>query len=378
MRVHRALQNYGWELTVLLPKEQGNAAARLRGAGVPVVEIPLHRLRASLNPRLALLTAITFPREVARIKRIIKNGNFDLVVLSGLINPHAALAGRMAGAAVLWMLIDSRTPTRLRAPMMSIVRRTGDAAMFTGFALADWHAGKNGVGLPHFIFYPPVDTSAFVPSAERRCATRHKLGIPDGALVVGTVANLNPQKGLEDFIRAAALIQRSVPDAWFLVVGATLPAHRGYAAALRRQLESSAVSQFLFVDAQPDVENYYAAMDVKVISSVRLSEGVPTTALEAQSCAVPVVTTRVGAVAEAVVHGATGFVVEPEDHRALAEAILQLLRQPELRRRFAAEARKQAVDRYDVAVCAASQAHAFNETLGLARRREGGKRRSVI
>jgi glycosyltransferase involved in cell wall biosynthesis len=372
LRLHAPLQENGWELTVLLPNEQGNAARRLREANVPVIQLPLHRLRASLDPRLAMSAAVSFPREVLRIQRTLMAGEFDLVALAGLINPHAAVAGRLAHVAVLWTLIDTRTPAPLVGPLMSVVRRTGDAVMITGSGLISVHSGRKGVGLPHFIFYPPVDTRTFAPSPERRHATRQRLGIPDDALVVGTVANLNRQKGLETFIGAAALIQRDIPGSWFLLVGAIHPSQRRYAARLIEQLRQSSISHFLMIDAQPDLENYYAAMDLKVISSVRLSEGVPTTAIEAQSCGLPVVTTRVGAVAEVVQDGVTGVIVDGHDPAFLASAVCRLLRQPELRAKFGAAARSRALDNYDVAICARAHVDAFNETLRLSRRRRGG------
>jgi mannosyltransferase len=241
--------------------------------------------------------------------------------------------------------------------------------MFTGSGLINVHSGKSGVGLPHFVFYPPVDTRTFAPSPERRHATRQRLGIPDDALVVGTIANLVPQKGLENFIGAAAIIQRDIPGAWFLLVGAIFPGHKTYAAGLMEQLRRSGTSQFVMIDAQPDLENYYAAMDVKVISSAPLSEGVPTTAIEAQSCGLPVVTTRVGAVAEVVQDGITGVIVEGDDPTSLAAAVGGLLRQRDLRARFGAAARTRALNNFDVAISAKSHVDAFNETLRLSRRR---------
>src|SRR5438094_2995357 len=158
LRLCRPLARHGWELVILLPDEPGNAAARLRTAGVPMVQMPLHRLRASLDPRLALSSLFSFPGEVAAIRRIIREQHIDLVALAGLVNPHGALAAKLEDTAVLWKIIDSRTPPVLRWIMMHAVRALADAVMFTGDGLVASHVKSGSIRLPRFIYYPPVDT----------------------------------------------------------------------------------------------------------------------------------------------------------------------------------------------------------------------------
>ena len=84
-----------------------------------------------------------------------------------------------------------------------------------------------------------------------------------------------------------------------------------------------------------------------MISSLPRSEGTTTTALEAQSCGVPVVATRVAAVAEAVADGVTGLLVPPEQPRVMADAVLRLLGDERLREWMGAAGRKAAFERFD-------------------------------
>src|SRR5207253_1669195 len=147
------------------------------------------------------------------------------IAVCGLINPHAAIAGRREGIPVVWMITDSRTPTILRRLTMPLVRSMADAVLFNGRALIDLHLGRRSMKLPSFVYYSPVDTNRFTPSVERRLRTRQLLGIPNDAQVVGAVANITPQKGIEYFIRAAAEIHRAVPGTWFLIVGASFKNH---------------------------------------------------------------------------------------------------------------------------------------------------------
>jgi len=234
------------------------------------------------------------------------------------------------------------------------------------------HLGGRKIAPEVRVVRPCVDTQLFTVSEKRRTATRAKLGIPLSAPVVGTVANLNPQKGIEYFIRAAEKVFAALQDGWFVIVGQEYETHAAYAAMLRTEVEAARLplDRVIFVGAATNVHEYYPAFDVKVIASVPRSEGTTTTAMEAMACGVPVVATDVGAVAEVVRHRETGLVVRPLDAGALAEATLELLRTPQLRTNLGQRARSAAVSRHDVregareqfaALRAATDAHRFEE-----------------
>ena len=91
----------------------------------------------------------------------------------------------------------------------------------------------------------------------------------------------------------------------------------------------------------------YASLDVMVSSSRQ--EGLPIAILEGMASGRPLVATAVGEVPTVVVDGQTGLLVRAEDAGALAEAILSLLRDPELRRRFGAAAKQRVQDEYSAA-----------------------------
>jgi glycosyltransferase involved in cell wall biosynthesis len=275
----------------------------------------------------------------------------------------------MANVAVVWQLLDSFTPIPLRRLMMPLVRRLSKSVMFTGDSLEAVYAGGKQMNLPSSVYYPPVDTKEFRPSDVRRSKTRHLLGIPQGAEVVGMVANLSPMKGIEYFIRAATQIYASRPDVWFLLVGAPLPTHPDYATRVRREALTSAIPEdrIIFTGLRGDVENYYPAMDVKLITSLPRSEGVPTTAIEAMACGVPVVAANVGAVADVVQDGVTGLLVPALDAKALSEATISLLANGHVRAQMGQAARRAAIEKYDVEICADVHVRAFETALGLRR-----------
>jgi glycosyltransferase involved in cell wall biosynthesis len=344
LNIHAPLADVGVALTVVLPSEEGDAAGRFNDAGVPVMRLELGRVRARPDPRLQLRLLRGFLADVNRLERLIKAERADAVILAGLANPHAAIAADRLGVPVIWQIVDSRVPAPAKQILMRSVRKRSDCAMFWGRRIRRMHGGDR-LPMPTMLSNSPVDHERFRFSPEARWESRERWGIPQDAPVIGMVANLNPQKGVEYFVRAAAIVLHEVSDAHFVVAGTTYTTHADYAARLEREVAALGVSrdQIHFVGARADVENVLAAFDVKVISSVPASEGIPTTALEAMSMGVPVVTTDVGSAAEAVVSGETGFVVPPLSEHAIATRVVALLRDPELRRRMGSAGRERVI-----------------------------------
>jgi glycosyltransferase involved in cell wall biosynthesis len=369
LRLREPLRRRGWEIEVAIPDEPGSARPRLEAGGVPVHALSLARLRASPDPRLLLGFVRDFGPTVRALEAAIDATDADVVQIGGLVNPHAAIAARRRDTAVVWQIVDSRAPALVRRPAMVLVRRFADAVMFDGDGLVPLHGGES-LRMPAFVYFPPVDTERFIPDRERALEARAELGIPADAPVVGTVSSLVPMKGLEHFVAAAGRIAEARPDTRFVVVGPTPSSHAAYGEQLRRSAaELGLPHPIVFVGERPDVERWYPLFDVDLITSLPRSEGTTTTALEAQSCGVPVVATRVGAVADAVEDGVTGLLVQPEQPAAIAEAVLGLLADDALCRRMAAAARETAVERFDADHVADVYVRAYEAALGHAARR---------
>src|SRR5688572_13944307 len=125
----RALARQGVSMTVLLPLGANVAVDRLQEAGVDVVTIPLHRLRATLDPINHLRLFGTSRREVQALREVIRTTAADVVQVGGLVNPHSAIAARLERTAVVWQLIDTRPPMTFRRLMMPLVVRLADVVM---------------------------------------------------------------------------------------------------------------------------------------------------------------------------------------------------------------------------------------------------------
>jgi glycosyltransferase involved in cell wall biosynthesis len=183
------------------------------------------------------------------------------------------------------------------------------------------------------------------------------------------VANITPQKGIEYFIRAAAIIGQRMPEVWFVIVGARFDSQPEYAKRIEREIARSGIQQRLIMTGpRADTERYYPAMDVKLITSIPRSEGTTTTAMESFACGVPVVATDVGAIREVVTQG-TGLLVRPRDPLALADAACSLLGDSARRTEMGELGREHAMERYASEICVKVHLQAFQAAMSRHRQR---------
>jgi glycosyltransferase involved in cell wall biosynthesis len=154
---------------------------------------------------------------------------------------------------------------------------------------------------------------------------RHELGFAPGRPVVGTVTVLRPEKALDIFIRSVPLVAQEFPTLKVLIVGGG-PEET----SLRALVDDLGLSEtVMFTGFRSDIADVLAIFDVAVLSSDY--EGTPLSVMEYMAAGRPIVATGVGGVRDLVTHGVHGLLVQPRDPKALAGALVRLLRDPAMR-----------------------------------------------
>jgi glycosyltransferase involved in cell wall biosynthesis len=201
----------------------------------------------------------------------------------------------------------------------------------------------------------PLDEFAPVASDVARAA-RRSLGVPDEALVVGTIGRLNEQKGHRYLVEAAAVLLPSRPHVHVVIVGDgdQMGALKAQAAAL------GIASRVTFAGHRADVPALLGAIDVFAISSTY--EGTPLALFEAMAAGKAIVSTAVDGCREVLEDGVTALLVPPRDGPALAAALGRVADDAVLRRTLADDAR-QASTRYDIRTCVAGMEALYDEVL---------------
>jgi len=177
-------------------------------------------------------------------------------------------------------------------------------------------------------------------------AARRALGLNEGP-VVGFVGRIVREKGVMEFVRAAAAVRRDHPRAEFVMIGAPLESDRDDCWERVRELAAElGLSDALHMTGyRKDVPVLLSLFDLFVLPSYR--EGMPRALLEAMASGIPVVASDIRGCREEVEEGVTGFLVPPRDHERLAESISALLDSPGRARRMGEAARARVVERFD-------------------------------
>jgi glycosyltransferase involved in cell wall biosynthesis len=242
--------------------------------------------------------------------------------------------------------IASRSKLRIATPSAWLMDRIERSLLMRG--VVETRVIPNG-----------VDRSIFRPGDQ--ATARSALGIPQHAAVLTFAAYGTRTNAWKDFGTLEAMVQRlgrgeGNPIVMFALGEAAQPEVIG-----RAELR-----YVPFLDDRKAVARYLQATDIYV-HAARV-DTFPNTVIEALSCGVPVVATRVGGIPEQIVSGVTGLLVEPGMHQSMAQAVDALLTDDVKRRDFAAAAADDAARRFDLGIARDAYlewyADALSETAG--------------
>lgn len=343
----RDLKERGWDVHVATGP--GCDLPELRSENVPHHWMPLTR---HISPMSDL-------RSLIRLYQLCRRWRFDIV------HTHM-IKGSLLGQLAAWM---ARVPVRvetahgtrysrdlplwLRAGILLAegvaarraqrvwVLNNEDYQLFRRWKLARPDAlrllGSGGIGVDLNRFRPDILNS------QGRILYRKKLNLPAESLVVGFIGRPVRDKGIEELRIAWPAIVRSCPNAWLLVVTAELDSERTSEKVNTESFEG--LTQANVLVNRRDMPEIYNCLNLVVLPSYR--EGFSRVILEASACGIPVVASDVRGCRDAVVHGNTGEIVPPRDSDALAQAVVQLLQEEELRAKMRSQAREHACRYFD-------------------------------
>jgi len=186
-----------------------------------------------------------------------------------------------------------------------------------------------------------IDVDLFRPTPSR---VRERLGLENARLAL-FVGRMEERKGISTLVRAFAEVADAMPDAVLLLAGPDVngpPAFDSNVAWMCAEWEALGVGsdRYLFLGTVPpdELPGLYSTADVMVAPSPFEAFGL--VYLEAMACGCPPIGCRTGGAAEVIRHGSTGLLVPPDDGSALAEAMLCLLEDRELRTAMAQSGRE--------------------------------------
>ncbi|MFN2627999.1 MAG: glycosyltransferase family 4 protein [Gaiellaceae bacterium] len=298
------------------------------------------------------------PSHVHQFRRTLRGQRFELVHFNDSPLIPAAWLARREGLPVVWHL-RSALPEGGHDRRSGLIRSAIQSLATTSIAIN--HDVADVFGVSSMIVPNSVDLQRFHPG-ERAAATA-ALDLPARLPVVSFFGFIYPSKGFREFIEAAARLRERGVEASYLVVGGavrgeeffrTVIGRSAQLADLTRDYESEA-KQLVheldlddvvrFIPFTQDTANLYQASDVVVAPSQGPELGRPV--IEAAASGVPVVASGSRTGGGVVVPGETGLLVADYGVESIADAVAELLQDPQRRRELSRRARRHAEQNFD-------------------------------
>ena len=196
---------------ILLPDDQGNAFKRLQDAGIKTIKLPLSRIRNTKNIFYYFGFPFLYLRDIFNIYKLIKEKSIDIIQLNGYANLQGLFAAKLAKKKIIIQIIDTYTPKGLIVIYKLFMMFFVEVFMSTGKTVANYHLGD--MNAKHiFYFFPPVNLKLHKPVKGKSFYRRKALQSNFSGTIIGTLGNINKQKGHVLFIRAASEFLKLFPS----------------------------------------------------------------------------------------------------------------------------------------------------------------------
>jgi len=337
-----ALQRSGQEGTVAC-SVAGDLSGALEEAEIPVRPLLDRLAKRRLSPTYAW-----------RLRRLLREERFDLVhahIYASVV--AAAIATRGTGVPLVITEHTEASWQTWRARWVSRwVYGRVERIIAVSTPIRRRLIERDGVHPDHIAIVPNAVASAPEPLPDSLPAELRERPL------VGVIARLQPEKGVANFLRAAARVAPLLPHAHFVIAGDG-PLRQELVALAEDLLPSDRVH---FLGFRSDASALMKSLDVLVVPS--LTEGSPLVTLEAMAAGTPVVASAVGGIPDQVRHDKEGLLVPPGDTGAMGEAILDLLRDPDRARRLGEAGRRRATSEFGHAAMMRRIVDVYLEVLG--------------
>ena len=271
----------------------------------------------------------SLPARLRLLTELIERENIDLVYSNSMIVFDGALAARIRNVPHVTHIHEILKGEPFLKPYLPIclintlVKSLSNRIVVVSQAVARSLSKKAMDKIR--VVYNGIDADRFSPGAGGT-GLRQALGVKGDEKLIGLIGRFIESKGHGDFIAAASMVIRDVPGVKFVIIGSG--AKEMEALWRTKVAEHHLQDHFSVVGFRQDVVDVYQSLDIVVSAS--WIDPFPLTILEAMAMQKPIIATRCGGPEESVMDGVTGVLVPPHSPVDLAEAIMRLIRHPDL------------------------------------------------
>ena len=320
--------------TVILPYlESYDFVKYLEDKKVDYIRLPIYKL--TKNKISLAKYFVNFFSDIKILKNVLLKHEFNIVHVSGgSWQIKGIIAGKLAKKKIIWHLNDTYAPYVIRF-IFIFLSSFADYFVYASHSTKKYYENYISTKKSSSIIPAPVNTNYF---------KKTKKNI-DNKIIVGTVANISPVKGLEDFIHAASKFDSSTI---FKIAGTVYPNQKKYYNSLINITKKLNISNVVFQGKTHNVKTFLNNIDIYVCSSN--FESSPISVWEAMSMSLPVVSKNVGDVCKFVKSEHNGFIVNNCNEMVLA--IKKLISNVVIREKYGKRSREIAKSNLDLNIIA--------------------------
>jgi glycosyltransferase involved in cell wall biosynthesis len=349
LRMIQALDQDRFAPVVVVPRD-GPLVPAFQQEGARVRFVEMAHLRTKLSPLYQSGYAAKYWPTVLKLKQTILEEQAAVVHTNSLYSLYGAWAARFAGRPHVWHVreIPPAIPVA-KSALAAFVRGMSAKVVHMTSACQTSLFGRH-VPSNSCVLYEGLSLSEFGTEVSG-AGIRAQLGIDAETPLVGFVGRLDPWKGLDVFVKAAAMVHPRFPAAHFLVAGDAPKGYEGHAREMRNLADSLGLSGRIhfcgFRHGFLDIPQLMASLSMLCHTSVR-PEPFGLVLIEAMAMSRPVIATRMGGPLEIIVDRESGFLIAPKQPQLLADSVCRLLANPKLTERVGRAARRRVETQFPV------------------------------
>jgi glycosyltransferase involved in cell wall biosynthesis len=339
------------QLTRLLRENAGHNIfiATLNGEGVLRAEVEALGFKEIPEYKLTSFYDLNFLKQLRKCAEYLRGNKIEIIQTHDFYtNVFGIAAATLARVPV--KIASKRETGGMRSRLQRILEKQAfrqvQAIVVNSAAVKDYLIGEGIAAEKLNVVYNGLDLERLQPKIKDRREICEKLGLPgdENIKFITLVANLRHRvKNQAMFLRAVEKVRREFPDAHYVVAGEG--ELRGELESLAKQL--GVAENVHFIGRCEIVPELLSVSYAGVLCSFH--EGFSNSILEYMAAAKPVVATDVGGAREALSEGVNGFLVASDDDAALAERLIDLLKNAEKARAFGAAGRRSVEEKFSVA-----------------------------
>ena len=199
-----------------------------------------------------------------------------------------------------------------------------------------------------YLIYGGLDIKKWSPKPTQEKTLRVEMGMQNDTMLVAQIGQLTRWKNYPDFIEAANIVRKTQANVHFLIIGDNLSGRDNrYKTELKKLVDKLQLNSFVsFLGNRPNIEELLNQIDLLVHPAI--NEPFGRVLIEAMSMEKPVIAYNCGGPKEIIVNNKTGYLVEPNNYKKLAEKTIYLLKNESLRIELGKTGRKRVIEEFNI------------------------------